>query len=121
MANKEPIERYIEAQSERYIEAQILNYLRGQKIYCWKNTSAGYFDAKIGRFRKQSSPYAIKGTSDILGIIAVGRCLAIEVKSKYGKVSPEQLAFIKKINENGGLAFVARSLEEVIKCLSENL
>ena len=88
-------------------------WLRSKGIFCWKNVTGGYYDSKIKRFRKQSSPYAINGTSDILAILKDGRFLAIECKSKYGKATPDQLMFIERINFNGGLAFVAKSLEEV--------
>ncbi len=63
--------------------------------------------------------YQLKGTSDIIGVYQ-GRILCIEVKSATGKVSPEQQAFINKINSVGGIAFVARSLEEVMKNLQNN-
>jgi hypothetical protein len=42
-----------------------------------------------------------------------GRFLAIEVKRPGNKPTPEQQQFIDTINEAGGLAFVARSVEEV--------
>jgi hypothetical protein len=46
-----------------------------------------------------------------------GRFLAIEVKRPGNKASPEQQQFIDTINEAGGLAFVARSVEEVERAL----
>lgn len=76
----------------------------------WKNVSGGFFDGK--QFRKQKSPFAINGTSDILGVVS-GRFVAIEVKVAGGKPRLEQEAFIKKVLELGGVAFVARSVEEV--------
>ena len=54
------------------------------------------------------------GSSDISGILVGGRRLEIELKSSTGRVSPEQKAWIEMINSMGGLAFVARSVEEVI-------
>lgn len=99
--------------SEKLIEHEILLYLRSHGVFCWKNITGGFFDPVRKRFRKQTSPYAINGTSDILGIMKDGRFLAIEVKSKYGKPSPEQTLFIQKIKANGGIAFVARSISEV--------
>jgi hypothetical protein len=47
-----------------------------------------------------------------------GRFLAIEVKRPGGKATPEQQQFIDTINQAGGLAFVARSVEEVEKYIS---
>lgn len=98
---------------EKVIENQILTYLWFKKIFAWKNTSGGYFDTKLGAFKKQRSKFAINGTSDILGILPGGRMLAIEVKSKTGKASQEQHDFINKINLSGGLAFIARSIDDV--------
>lgn len=57
-----------------------------------------------------------KGIPDILGIWQ-GRMLGIEVKRPSGKVSPEQEAFMLRINEAGGLAFVAHSVKDVIENL----
>jgi hypothetical protein len=44
--------------------------------------------------------------------------LAIEVKAEKGRVSPHQQMFLDSINEAGGLAFVAHSVEEVEANLS---
>jgi len=52
-----------------------------------------------------------------LGVIQ-GRFLAIEVKSKKGVISDDQRIFIRKIQEEGGIAFVARSVEQ---CASQLL
>jgi len=43
----------------------------------------------------------------------MGEYLAIEVKVPNKKPSPFQVEFINHIIENGGIAFVAHSLEEV--------
>ena len=102
---------------EFQVEAQILAYLRSINIWCWKNPTSGFFDTKINRFRKHSSPYAINGVGDILGILPNGRFLSIEVKSDKGKLSEHQKVFIEKINSNNGLAIIARSVEDVKKCL----
>lgn len=98
---------------ERVIELEILHWLKNQGIFAWKCTSNGFFDTKRKCFRKQVNPFAINGQTDIMGVLANGRILCIEVKSKRGKVSDEQLFFINRINEKGGLAFVARSLDQV--------
>lgn len=56
---------------------------------------------------------ALKGVSDILGVLPGGRILAIELKSRGKKPSQEQLDFIDNVNANGGKAFWADSLEKV--------
>jgi penicillin-binding protein-related factor A (putative recombinase) len=57
-----------------------------------------------------------KGISDILGVYE-GRFLAIEVKRPGGRVSSEQRAFIERVNEEGGVGFVAYSVDDVVKRL----
>ena len=56
------------------------------------------------------------GVSDIIGCYN-GRMIAIELKAPKGVVSDAQQAFIDRINEAGGIAFVARSLDDVIEGL----
>ena len=58
-------------------------------------------------------PSHAPGVSDILGVLPGCRFLAVEVKVPKGKVSPHQQEFIDSVNQAGGLAFVARSLEDV--------
>jgi hypothetical protein len=58
-------------------------------------------------------PSHAPGVADILGILKDGRFLAIEVKSPTGKVPPHQQLFLDEISGRGGVAFVARSVEEV--------
>ena len=98
---------------EKQIENEILNWLSSQGIFAWKNQSVGIYNPVRKAFMRRTSPHHIKGVSDILGILKDGRLLAIEVKAKYGKPSPEQTLFIEKIKKNGGIAFIARSIQEV--------
>ncbi len=95
---------------ESQIQKAILEYLQLRRIYCWKNHSTGIFNAKGGGFIPTGKP----GISDILGILKGGRFLAIEVKKPGGKLSDYQVEFIDDINERGGLAFVAYSIDDVI-------
>ena len=46
-----------------------------------------------------------------------GRLIGIEIKAEKGVVSDYQKEFISEINRADGLAFVARSLEDVIEGL----
>lgn len=100
---------------ESLIKKQIIAYLDMCGITNWQIFTTGIPDFKSGkRFRKNPS----KGVSDIQGILAPnGRHLAIEVKTKTGRVTPEQNAHIERVNAAGGVAFVARSVEDVIEGL----
>jgi hypothetical protein len=108
------------SQPEKLIENQILTYLFKRGIFAWKNQSVGIYDPVKRIYRKNNNPFHIKGVSDILGILPGGRILAIEVKTEKGRVSPEQQFFIQKINDRGGLAFVARSIYDVEKELANH-
>ena len=94
---------------EQTIQRTILEYLNWKHIFCWKNNTAGIYVKARNTYIPSHSP----GVSDILGILPGGRFLAIEVKSPTGRVSPHQQQFIDMVNAAGGLAFVARSVEEV--------
>lgn len=77
----------------------------------------GTYDPKEGKFRRPSKYYK-RGTADILGIYK-GRPLAIEVKSEKGRLSIHQKLFLQEFQNNGGIAIVARSVEDVVRQLGE--
>ena len=67
----------------------------------------------VFHWKHWGGPMGTDGVPDILGVWQ-GRFLGIEVKRPSGIVSPAQEAFIANINKAGGLAFVARSVDDVI-------
>lgn len=81
----------------------------------FRNHVGGFYD-KDGRFHKTG---LCKGSSDLIGWTKDGFFLAIEVKKDKGKVSPEQQNFIDRVNEAGGIGFIARSPEDVKKYLTQ--
>lgn len=98
--------------SETEIQTMILDFLNKKGIFCFRVNTTGIYDPTTQTYRRPGK-FSLKGTSDILGILPDGRFLAIEVKTKSGKVSLEQSAFIDKINIKNGKAFVARSVQDV--------
>ena len=66
-----------------------------------------------------------KGSSDLIGwtiVNGVAVFTAIEVKREKGGIaSPEQLNFIEQVQMSGGIAFIARSGDEAIEKLSEQM
>ncbi|MGF3066619.1 VRR-NUC domain-containing protein [Facklamia sp. P12945] len=90
---------------EKKVENSIKRYL----------DSLGAYHLKI-----HGSAYMPAGTPDILACVK-GRFVAIEVKkAKGGVVSALQKLKIKQINQAGGIAFVANSLEVVKNELSRH-
>lgn len=72
------------------------------------------------------------GSSDLIGFKTVeitpemvGKKIAVfsgvEVKTKTGKTSKEQIAFINMINKNGGIGFVATDEDEALEFINRKL
>lgn len=82
----------------------------GHRVF---RNNCGLFFTKDGRPVKTG---LCVGSSDLIGLLGdkSGRILAIEVKSKNGKISKDQESFINMINSMGGVAFFARSVEESV-------
>lgn len=56
------------------------------------------------------------GSADIIGIRhSDGRFIAIEVKTGKGRATPEQQRFIEHVRKAGGLAGIARTIDEAIR------
>ena len=100
----------------------ILQLLHAHRIPAWRvNTGA----TKIGgRFIRLGAV----GMADIIGVLPnytgaraqrwiPGRFLGIEVKSTAGTVTPAQQSFLDQVNAAGGRAFVARSVDDVVRAL----
>ena len=83
--------------SEKEITASIRAFLKAHGIFHWKAWQG------LGSH---------KGVADIIGIYDK-KFFAIEVKTLKGKLSDHQRLFLSKVALNGGLAIVARSVEDV--------
>lgn len=99
--------------SEKEIQKSILDYLSLKGINAWRTNSGIQFSTY--KDKSYITRLAPKGTPDIIGFLNDGRFLGIEVKKPGGIISDEQIIFIEKINQAGGLAFVAFSIDDVIK------
>jgi hypothetical protein len=53
-----------------------------------------------------------------VGLTPEGRFLAVEVKTRTGRPTKEQLTFIDAINKQGGIAGIARSVEDALLLLA---
>lgn len=61
----------------------------------------------------QPVSFGYPGSADITGILPDGRRLEIETKSATGKQSEKQRTFQAKIEANGGVYLLVRSVEEL--------
>ena len=101
--------------SEHDIQKLILEWLQLNGFYAWRQNvgAAPYTYKGKTRFIR----YGQKGAADILGISidkTGGRLLAVECKVPGKSPTPDQQAFLDAINDQGGIAFCAHSLDEVI-------
>ena len=102
--------------TEHQIQSQILQYLEIKKIFHWRNNSGATVSSytnKAGETKNRFIRYGAKGSADIICIHA-GKCVLIEVKSKTGKLTPEQKTFLSNAEKSGAICIVARSLDDVI-------
>lgn len=100
---------------EQELQNLILEYLAYQKGKYWRINSGMIPAEKNGR--RYMVRLAPKGFADIVGINDKGQFVAIEVKLPKKQPTEAQEHFLQTINNHGGLAFVARSLEDVQKHL----
>jgi penicillin-binding protein-related factor A (putative recombinase) len=103
--------------SEKQIQATILKWLDWKGILSWRNNTGAVVSFYKGR--RGFVRYGKVGSGDIFAVFN-GRFVSIECKDHKGIVSEDQEKFMKVVNESGGLAFVARNLEDVENKLKEN-
>ncbi len=101
---------------ESAVMAAVLKYLRLRKDrVAWVerlNSGAGQLAFADGA-RSQWMRFAWRGAPDLLGQLTDGRILCVEVKAPSGRLRPDQEAFLNTVRCQGGVAFVARSVDDV--------
>ena len=72
--------------------------------------NVGLFRGRSGRFVSTGVP---KGFSDLFGFRKLdGKAIFLEIKNEKGKARPEQLHFLKTMENFGAITGIARSVEE---------
>ena len=97
---------------ESEIVQATLQALRAYGIVCWRNQSGMVVGEHKGK------PWVIRmgttGVSDIVGFRKTdGRIVCVECKVPDRDPTPAQAAFLTSVTRADGLAFVARSLDDV--------
>ncbi len=102
-----------------------LQWLQLAGVWCWRQNQ-GAIPLPGGGFRRFCG---LKGVSDILGIlpqtvrvqdegaVTFGNLLAVETKRPGEKLRPEQEAFLRKVNELGGIGVCVHSVDELMQKL----
>jgi hypothetical protein len=94
---------------ERDVLRACLNYLRIKNHFVIR-VNNGAFQTKKGGWVRCTD---ILGVADIIGLTFDGKPLAVECKSKTGKLSDFQEAFRNAWQERGGLYVLARNIEDL--------
>jgi hypothetical protein len=96
-------------------ESELLSYalicLKQSGLVSWRVPNGPVTHSVNGNTVRKKSP--IKGFPDLAGVLPNGKFFAIELKTDKGRLSPEQLDWITKLNMSGAMAVVLRSKEEI--------
>lgn len=104
--------------TEHQTQDAILRYLALERRVAWVErfnvgaAKAEGYDAN-GRRKDRWIKFAFPGCSDLLGQMRDGRFLAIEVKAPGRYATPQQRAFLARVASAGGVAILARCIEDV--------
>lgn len=113
---------------ETNIQSAIMLALSEAGCTVWRNNTAGaWIGVPIHTAGNQvtlTNAHMIKfglctGSSDIIGIAPDGRFLAVEVKTKTGRASKEQVQFIEAVRSRGGIAGIARTPSEALQLINK--
>lgn len=105
--------------TEAQILASILAYLRRDRRVAWvERFNVGAARVAQADGRERFVRFAFRGCSDLLGQLTDGRLLAIEVKTRVGRVRPEQEAFIARVRDGQGVGLIARSVDDVVAAIN---
>jgi hypothetical protein len=86
---------------------------------CWRQNSGTFQERNRDGSVRYIRANTQKGMSDIMGVLRDGRTLAIEVKSRVGKMRPGQDEFLQTIRQAGGVAGVCRSVDDAVRLLGD--
>jgi len=113
---------------ETSIQRRIMLALSKAGCIVWRNETGAAHVGKViykkGRQvtldNAQMLPFGLcRGSSDIIGLCPRGRFLAVEVKTPTGRATKEQLNFIAQVKAKGGIAGIARSVEDALGLLQQ--
>ena len=111
---------------ETKIQNLILMALSKAGCLVFRNESAGAWVGKV--IHKDASQVTLTnarmirfglavGSSDIIGVAPCGRFLALEIMTSKGSPTKEHLRFFEAVNNAGGIAGIARSVEDALKLI----
>ena len=93
--------------------------LATRHMVCWFRNNSGVAD--YGGMRVRYGLGGVPGSADWIGIVLCGpdrgRFIAVELKVRPRKATPEQLQFLRRVRRAGGIGVVAYRVEDVLSAL----
>jgi hypothetical protein len=120
----EPVKRGPRKPSTEPSESEILRAIMAllkrhpRVAQCWRQNSGTFAERNRDGSMRYVRANTQRGMSDIMGVLRDGRTLAIEVKSRTGRMRPGQEEFLQTIRQAGGVAGVCRSVEDAVALLA---
>lgn len=105
--------------AERVVLNAVVKRLRLHPRVAWVerlNSGAGQIAFADGG-KSQWMRFAWRGAPDLIGQLTDGTILCVEVKRPSGRLRPDQEMFLATVRNQGGCAFVARSVDDVVEHL----
>jgi hypothetical protein len=120
-AKREPAPAEQRQPSEAEILRAIVQLLKRHPrvAMSWRQNSGTFQERNRDGSVRYIRANTARGMSDIMGTLKDGRTLAIEVKSRTGRMRPGQEEFLQQIRDAGGVAGVCRSVEDAQKLLGD--
>lgn len=87
----------------------VLHALHAHGVLAWPNHVGKGFTARGTHLRYGLCP----GSADIIACVR-GRFVGLECKTGSATREPDQIAWARAVNEDGGIAVVARSVEDAL-------
>jgi hypothetical protein len=116
-APAKPSKEPSEAQIQRAIMAMLWHHPKVASH--WRQNSGTFAERNRDGSTRYIRANTARGMSDIMGVLKDGRTLAIEVKSRTGRMRPGQEEFLQTIRQAGGVAGVCRSVEDAQRLLGD--
>jgi hypothetical protein len=120
----EPVKRGPRKPSTETSESEILRAIMAllkrhpRVAQVWRQNSGTFQERNRDGTTRYIRANTQRGMSDIMGVLRDGRTLAIECKSRTGRMRPGQEEFLATIRQAGGVAGVCRSVEDAIALLA---
>lgn len=102
--------------TEHEIQSAVYAALRMHPRVCFvgRFNSGGAVETNADGTQRHLRFNTVKGFSDLHGMLKGGRAFYIEIKSRKGRLTDDQALFIDRVLNGGGIAGVARSVEDAL-------